>query len=435
MRYVYDVLYLVAALLIGVPYALLRRWRRGPGSLSLGERLGAVPSRPVSADCVWIHGVSLGEINATRTLVAELHRHAPDCAIVVSSTTNTGLERARELYPRLTVFRFPLDFSPALNRAMERLRPSILVLMELEIWPNLGEVAHDRKIPVIIANGRVTSDRSMRWFRLPGLRQLAHRMFARIRWVGAQDQTYAARFRELGVPHESVVVCGSLKFDAADASERIEGQEALADAMTIDRRKPLLVCGSTGDEEELLILAAYERLLEFAPELQLAIIPRKPERFDDVARLIAQCGFTCLRRSGKPPLVPPEVAAPRAVFLGDTTGELRKFYALATINFVGRSLVPMGGSDMIEAAALGKPLLIGPHTDNFAEAVAVLKAAGACEIVADAGELASACRNLICDAERGKAMGAAAREVVLGGRGATQKTVEAILRIGRIGID
>lgn len=435
MRYLFDFIYLIAALVFGAPFVLLRRWRRGPGSLSLGERLGAVPSRPVSGHCVWIHGVSLGEINATRTLVAELHRRVPDCAIVVSSTTNTGLARARQLYPRLTVFRFPLDFSPILNRAMEALRPSILVLMELEIWPNLGEVAHDRGVPLIIANGRVTSERTMKWFRKPVLRHLARRMFGRIRWVGAQDEIYAARFRDLGVPAENVMICGSLKYDAADVSERVEGQEALADAMTIDSRKPLLVCGSTGDGEEDQILAAYARILRTVPDLQLAIIPRKPERFDHVASLIAERGYTCLRRSGKPPLVPPRVPSPRAVFLGDTTGELRKFYGLASVSFVGRSLVPMGGSDMIEAAALGKPVLFGPHTENFAEAVNLLKNAQACEVVADADELAVACERLLGDCERGRAIGAAARQAILARRGATRTTVDSILRIGRIGAD
>ncbi len=435
MRYLFDLIYLTAALFLGLPYAMLRRWRRGPGSLSLKERLGAVPSRPVSGHCVWIHGVSLGEINATRTLVAELHRRVPECAIVVSSTTNTGLARARELYPRLTVFRFPLDFSPVLNRAMETLRPSIIVLMELEIWPNLGEVAHDREVPVVIANGRVTSERTMKWFRKPVLRQIAKRMFGRIRWVGAQDEVYAARFRDLGVPAENVAISGSLKYDAADVSERVEGQQALADAMTIDARKPLLVCGSTGDGEEDLVLAAYERIVRAVPELQLAIIPRKPERFDEVARLIAERGYTCLRRSGKPPLVPPNVPTPRAVFLGDTTGELRKFYGLASVSFVGRSLVPMGGSDMIEAAALGKPVLFGPHTENFAEAVAALKEAQGCEVVADAGELAEACERLLRDGERGRAIGAAARQAILARRGATRMTVDSIFRIARMGAD
>src|SRR5262245_16377908 len=163
MTLLFDLIYALA-LLLGWPWLIYRRIKRGPGSLALGERLGSVPLRPVSAHCVWIHGVSLGEINATRTIVAELHRRCPGVAIVISSTTQTGLARARELYPRLTVFRFPLDFSPIVGRVLHRIRPSVLVLMELEVWPNLLTVAKRRHIPVLIANGRVTEERSVRRF-------------------------------------------------------------------------------------------------------------------------------------------------------------------------------------------------------------------------------------------------------------------------------
>jgi len=424
----YDLLYLLAVGL-GWPYLLYRRWTRGRSGVPLREYFGRVPSRPVSASCVWIHAVSLGEVNATRTLVEELRQRSPETIVVLSSTTRTGLDRARTLYPRLITFRFPLDFSFVHRTLLDRVRPSVIVLMELEVWPNLIEVAAERHIPVLIANGRVTAERSMRRFNHPLVRPLARRMFRQIAWVGAQDETYAERFIALGVPADRVAVTGSLKYDAADVSDHIPGQDELAAEMGIDTRRPLWVCGSTGPGEEALLLEAYAQLREHTPELQLAIVPRKPERFDEVAALIVQRGFACLRRSTGRPLVPPGVNEPRPVFLGDTLGELRKFYALATVVFVGRSLVPMGGSDVMEAAGLARPIIVGPYTDNFAEAVSLLRAEGGCRQISGPEALAGAVSDLLRHPERRERMGAAARAAIVSRRGATARTVTQILAL------
>ncbi len=421
-----DILYGLA-LLIGWPYLLYRRFSRGPSGTPLREYLGHVPTRPVSARCVWLHGVSLGEINATRTIVAELHRRAPDTVVVVSSTTRTGRDQARKLYPRLVTFRFPLDFSFAIRRALERVRPSLIVLLELEVWPNLIEIAAASDVPVIIANGRVTADKSVRWFSRWPVRWLARRMFRRLYWVGAQDATYRSRFVELGVAPERVEVTGSVKYDAAETGDRIAGQDELAQEMGIIPAWPLWVCGSTGPGEEALVLEAYVKLHEQFPDLQLAIIPRKPERFDEVAQLIVQRGFACLRRSTGSPVVPAGVTEPLPVFLGDTMGELRKFYALATVVLVGRSLVPMGGSDVMEAAGLAKPVLVGPHTDNFAEAVNLLLAEGGCRRVSSAEGLAAPVSDLLRHPERRRHMGEAGRAAIVSRRGATGRIVERIL--------
>ncbi len=428
MSILYDLLY---GLLVGIgwPYLLYRRWTRGAGATPLGEYFGRVPSRPVSAHCVWIHGVSLGEINATRTIVAELRRRSPDTVIVISSTTATGLDRARQLYPHLLTFRFPLDFSFAIRNLLTRIRPSIIVLMELEAWPNLIEVAHRRDIPVIIANGRVTTERSMRRFRHPLIRPIARRMFRQLTWVGAQDGTYASRFVELGVAPDRVQVTGSVKYDAADLADHIDGQDELAAAMGLDPARPLWVCGSTGPGEETMIVDAYGRLLLQVPALQLAIIPRKPERFDEVAELIVRRGYACLRRSTGAPVVPPDGVEPRPVALGDTMGELRKFYALATVVFVGRSLVAMGGSDVMEVAGLAKPIVVGPHTNNFAEAVNLLLADGGCRRVSTVDGLTGAVADLLRHPERREKMGAAARAAIQKRRGATAQTVEEVLTL------
>jgi 3-deoxy-D-manno-octulosonic-acid transferase len=426
MTLLLDLLYGLLVCL-GWPFLIHRRLKRGPGALAIRERLGGVPSRPVAAHCVWLHGVSLGEINATRTIVAELHRQSPQTVVVVSSTTQTGLARARGLYPEHTVFRFPLDFSPIIRRVLRRIRPSVIVLMELEAWPNLIEVASARGIPVIIANGRVTEARSIRRFNWPIVRRLSRRMFGKIRWVGAQDATYARRFVQLGVPAERVEVTGSVKYDGADIADRIDGQEALAEEMGIEASRPLWVCGSTGPGEEALILDALEVIVRDMPELQLAIIPRKPERFDEVANLIVRRGYACVRRSGAARQVPANVTDPRPVFLGDTMGELRKFYGLATVAFVGRSLVPLGGSDVMEVAGLAKPVLVGPYTENFTEAVELLMLDGGCVRVHTRAELADAVGLLLKDEGRRERMGLAARQAIVSRRGATARIVARLL--------
>ncbi len=421
-----DLLWLLALPWVGL-FRLVRNRRRKRSPIPLREYFGRVPARPVAAQCVWIHGVSLGEVNAIRTLVAELHRRAPDVAVVVSSSTDTGWTRARELYPQLITFRFPLDFSPAIRAAFARLRPSIVVLMELEVWPNFLEVAAADGVPVVIANGRVTEARSMRRFRWPLVRGLARRMFRRITWVGAQDATYQARFIELGVSAERVAVTGSLKYDAADVGDRIAGQDELAQNMGIDPAQPLWVCGSTGPGEEELILDAYARLRETIPDVQLALIPRKPERFDEVAELIVRRGYACLRRSTGQPMLPAGISEPGPVFLGDTLGELRKFYALATIVFVGRSLVPLGGSDVMEVAGLAKAALVGPHTENFTDAVDLLLAEGGCRRITGPEHLAPVVADLLRHPARREKMGQAARAAVVSRRGATARTVKEIL--------
>jgi len=428
MSFLLDLLYGLAVCL-GWPYLLYRRWRRGPTGVPLRAYFGYVPSRPVSASGAWIHGVSLGEINATRTIVAELRRRSPETAVVISSTTQTGLARARELYPKQLVFRFPLDFSFALRTLLSRIRPSVIVLMELEVWPNLIEVAAAGDIPVLIANGRVTAERSLRRFHWPIVRRVAQRMFRQIRWVGAQDGTYASRFIELGVPPERVQVTGSVKYDAAETSDRIDGQDQLAEAMGIDRARPLWVCGSTGPGEEAMILDAYGRLLRDHADLQLAIIPRKPERFDEVAELIVKHQYACLRRKSGAPLTPTGVVEPRPVFLGDTLGELRKFYALATVVFVGRTLVPMGGSDVMEVAGLAKPIVVGPHTENFTEAVHLLLAEGGLRRISGPASLPTVVSELLRHPERREQMGRAGREAILSRQGATRATVDRILEL------
>lgn len=426
-----DCVYIAAAMAC-LPLLAYQRFVLGKRRGGWKQRLGHLPLRPGTKPSVWIHAVSLGETNATRGIVEALRRDLPDHDVVISTTTDTGYARAVELYPDLYVFRYPLDFSWAVRRAIRTVRPSVIVLMELEVWPNLVLLAERRGIPVVVANGRLTEERSMRRFRRPILRQVAHMVFRRLAWVGAQNQAYAERFLELGVPRDRVHVTGVLKWDTAQIADTLPGTDTLRDAVGI--RRPLWVFGQSGPGEEAVALAAFDLLRREFPDLQLAIIPRKPERFEEVASRIAGSGRSWVRRSRCPDGTAAPGRAPD-VILGDTMGELRKFYCLADAVFVGRTLVPMGGSDVIEVAALAKPILVGPHTENFADAVAALAAAGGLEVCVttvdapDAAEQVAAVVRSVLSGGRGTAMGLAARRVVQENQGVTQRTVAALTKL------
>jgi 3-deoxy-D-manno-octulosonic-acid transferase len=421
-----DLVYIVAAIVYSpvlLYEALVLRKNRG------GWREKLFGPRPAlhagDRPRLWIHGVSLGEVNAARQLVRELETHRPGLEVVISSTTDTGYARACELFGAHRVFRYPLDFSWTVRRTLDRIRPAAVVLIELEVWFNLVTIAAQRNIPVAIVNGRLT-ERSARRFQWLG--GLSRYMFAVLRWVGAQDEPTAARFAQVGVPRDHITVTGSLKWDTALVADSIPGQEALAAAMGLNPNQPIWVCGSTGPGEEELLLAAYAELRADFPELQFVLVPRKPERFNEVARLIEDRLYLCRRRSHLPDgsFVPP--TSENVVWLGDTLGELRKFYALATVVFVGRSLVPMGGSDPMEVAALGKPMVTGPHMENFLLPSSVLAGSGSLRAVAEADDLAIAIRDWLSTPVAAESAGRAGQAVVRKHQGSTERTVQSLLR-------
>jgi len=455
MRFLANLVYLLGAVLYA-PVLLFQMIVQRKNRRGWRERFGHWTIRP-GRRRIWLHAVSLGEINATPALVRKLQERLPDVEFVISTTTDTGYARACALYGRERAFRFPLDFSWIVRRVLARVQPSLIVLMELEVWYNLVRSAGLRGLSVTVVNGRLT-ERSRR--RFGWIAPVARSMFRRLTWVGAQDETIARRFVELGVPPERVEVTGSLKWDTTTLANAVDGADRLAAALGINPDVPLWVCGSTGPGEEEIILDAWAELRRSKLPLQLAIVPRKPERFDEVADLIRRRGFPCLRRSecsdaSEPRALaradaPPQsnrpavetvqvpsagvtglsrtsIRADDAVMLGDTMGELRKFYSLARVVFVGRSLVPMGGSDPMEVAALGKPLLVGPHMENFAVAVVELTAAGVVQVVRNSDELAAAVRRLASDPDTAAALGRQAQEVVRRNQGATDRTVERLV--------
>ena len=427
MTWVANIVYLVLGVLY-LPMLLYQMLVQKKNRRGWRQRFGHLHLPPPQGGRIWLHAVSLGEVNCTPALVRELTAARPECDVVVSTTTDTGYARACKLYTPERVFRYPLDLSWIVRRALDRIRPTLIVLVELEVWPNLVRLARQRGIPVVVINGRLT-ERSAR--RLTWLGGATRGMFARLDWVGAQEERIAARFRQMGVPPERVVVTGSLKWDTAEVVDTVPGAEALAAALGLPAEPPRWVCGSTGPGEEELILEAYARLLgRGGRPMSLVIVPRKPERFDEVAALIRAKGFVCVRRSehadGAAAARPEGL---QTVFLGDTMGELRKFYTLARVVFVGRSLVPMGGSDPMEVAALGKPVVVGPHMDNFREPVEALAARDAVRVVASAAALAETVGELAADRGLAEALGRRARAVVIENQGATERTVRALVEV------
>lgn len=459
----YDLLYSLG-LAVSSPYWLARPKLRAKVCQAFTQRMGhdlqtslaAVshekdsPSTPLDptritrdgAPGILIHAVSLGEVNATRSLVAALRGRLERVRFLITTTTTTGWNRANQLYadvPDVQLARFPLDFSSAIDRILSGFCPDVVVLMELEVWPNFIEHCGRRRIPVLLVNGRLTEP-SFNRYRLLG--PLSRRMFRQLSLAAVQEQSYADQFIRLGVPSGHVQVAGTMKFDTAEVAAHVVGDEALAADLALTAHDPLWVCGSTGPGEEQRVLNVYKKLLSLHPHLRLAIIPRHPERFESVANLIKEYGFALIQRSDTKhsdsvPVstvhtLPSDAQGNPPVILGDTMGELRKFYSLATAVFVGRTLVDLGprqhGSDMIEPAALAKPVAVGPFISNFAEVVRALAAQNAIVRIDSDESLFDTLQSWLNDPSSAVAMGRRAQQVVRQQRGASERNAAWIVR-------
>jgi len=398
-----DPIYLLVAL---ATWPIWRRRTRAdwPARFGHADRLPR-PDRPR----LLVHAVSVGEINALRTLVPIL---ADACDLVISATTDTGIARARDLYAdKATIVRYPLDFSRSVRRFLDRVQPDAVALVELEVWPNFIRECARRRIPVAVINGRL-SDRSFRGYRL--LRPFLHRTFARIALCCAQNETYRARFCGMGTPSDRTRVEPSLKWDAPPTQVPREQARALADALGIDPARPLVVGASTAEGEEALLHEACP------PGVQLLCAPRRPERFDEAARALPGC----IRRSA------PEPRPDAERFLLDTIGELTLAYSLADIVVLGRSFGSLHGSDPLEPAALGRPILIGPAHDDFLDAVEALRQAGALHVTS-ADRLGDDLQALVSDQAQCEHMGEAARRCVQTHRGVSARIANMLLEVAR----
>ena len=421
MRYVLDLLYLFAGLAYS-PVIVYRAIRLGRYRTGWAQRFGKINRKRPEKKCIWLHAVSVGEVNAAKTIIEELETRFSDFEIIISTTTDTGFARASNLFgENHLVFYFPFDFSLVIHRAFNNIRPAICLLMELEIWPNFISLAKLSGIPVVVVNGRI-SDKSYAGYQR--IKPFTRNIFGKISLVLAQTDQYAQRFRAIG--SGNVIVTSSLKYDTAQITDKVQGADALAAQINIGSER-LWVAGGTGPGEEQIILDVFTHLKQSGQfdDLRLVIVPRKPERFDEVARTIADAGFDFIRYSSfknadasckeKPPVI-----------LGDTMGDLRKFYCLSTIIFVGRSLVPMGGSDMMEAAALGKCTVFGPHAFNFRQTVDSLLAGNGAILVNDADELLQTMQKCLLEQDYARQIARNGQDNIKRNQGATAKSIAQI---------
>jgi 3-deoxy-D-manno-octulosonic-acid transferase len=437
MRFVVDLLYLLAGLAIS-PMVLYRVIRHGRYRTGWGQRFGKISRKSPQKKCIWLHAVSVGEVNAAKTLIKELENRFPDFEIIISTTTDTGFAQANALFGHdFQVFYFPLDLSWVMHRAFNNIRPAVCLLMELEVWPNFVQIAKQLNVPVIVINGRI-SDKS--FSRYKKIKPIAKTIFRKVGLVLAQTNEYARRFKELGCPDEKVVVTGSLKYDTAQITDKVEGADELAaqlfgksEIRNLKSEIFLWVAGATGPGEEEIILDVFKELIKQFGNLRLVIVPRKPERFDEVAQLIKETGFLLIRYSQIKKLAPETTEKSSIVnrqssivILGDTMGDLRKFYSLATIIFVGRSLVPMGGSDMMEAAALGKCTIFGPYTFNFQQTVDALLADNGAIMVKDEEDLLRTMQKCLLEPAYADKIARNGQQVIRKNQGATTKTIDQI---------
>ncbi len=387
----------------GVSLLRTGKWRTDwAGRFGRAEPAGAPAGRRVL-----IHAVSVGEANLIRGLVDELA--GAGCEVVIAATTNTGFARATALYaPRHRVVRYPLDFTGAVRRFLDAVRPDLAALVELEVWPTFIEECGRRDIPVAVVNGRLSPRSFKNYMRF---RPLVRGSFERLRACGVQTEAYAQRFRALGAP--DVRVLGTMKWDTAVIADHVDGADQLAEEMGIDRARPLVVAGSTAPGEEKLLIDTVPE------EAQLMIVPRKPEWFDAVA---AYAPGIVRRTAGRP-------GAGSRLFLLDTIGELRKAYALADVAVVGRSFTgKLYGSDMTEPIALGKPTLIGPHTSDFDQQMEAFTAGDGIVVTDRPGD---AVRALLNDPARRQQLADNGRRVIAEQQGATTRHRETLLEMIR----
>ncbi|HVU86366.1 MAG TPA: 3-deoxy-D-manno-octulosonic acid transferase [Pirellulales bacterium] len=423
MPYLFNLFYM-ALIVVASPWLLYQVVRRGKYRAGLAEKfLGRVPVRQGNRPCLWLHAVSVGEVNLLAPLLAEIRRTRPDWECVISATSVTGYTLARKKYADYTVCYCPLDFSWAVRAAMRRIRPDCLVLAELELWPNLIRAAREAASAVAIINGRL-SEHSFRGYQRARL--FLRPLVEKIDLVAVQNEEFAARFRALGARDEAVRITGSIKFDGAQTSRANPATVALAKAAGFATDDIVFLAGSTQQPEEALALTAYKSLRDRFPRLRLVLVPRHPERFEEVAALLAASEIPWQRRSK---LNADGVDPQARVLMVDTVGELGAWWGTAHIAFVGGSIHKRGGQNMIEPAAYGAAVSFGPNTRNFRDIVAQLLAAKGAVVVRDGAEMTAFVERCLVDSSFASNLGSNARGLVARQLGATARTLAGIDRL------
>jgi 3-deoxy-D-manno-octulosonic-acid transferase len=409
MYYVYNVLIYLAA-----PFAILvQLWRglRDPSYRDgLAERLGFGAAVP--GPTIWVHAVSVGEVQAAQPLIAQLRRRHPRYRVLLTTVTPTGAARARLLFGDQVMLRYvPFDLPGSVKRFFDRVQPRLAMILETELWPNLYGECGRRGVPLVLASARISPRSVGKYRRMVSLfrKTLSHGIV-----IAAQSESDAERFRSIGATPARTHVTGNIKFDFQPPAGIEEQGRRWRERNA--RGRPVWVAGSTHEGEETIVLDAHRRVLERFPHALLVLVPRHPQRFNAVRDLLAKRHDHAANRSSGAAIAPSA-----SVLLVDTMGELMMFYAASDVAFVAGSLVPIGGHNLLEPASIGRPVLTGPHNFNGEEIAQLLMDAGAAFVVADTGQLAHAVTGLLGDPDLRSVMGAAGRAVLDANRGALDR--------------
>lgn len=424
MRWLLNTVYLLLLTALS-PFIAWRVLRHGRYRQGIAEKLlGRLSTVNDGREVAWFHAVSVGEVIQLQKVVDEFRRQTSDrFSIVVSTSTDTGFELAIKRFPDCQVTWFPLDFSWAVANAVRTVRPSLVVLMELELWPNFLAECQRRQVPVAVINARM-SERSHRGY--SRIRKLMAPLFGRLALVAAQSQANADRLRSLGVSPDRLHVSGSIKFDGVATDRNNSATDRMRDLFGLSSSETIFMAGSTQDPEEQLAIQAWLECRKLFPSLRLILIPRHRERFDEVAQLVRNAGIDLTRRSQLPSSIQPKSDT---VILVDSIGELSACWGLADIAFVGGSFGKRGGQNMIEPAAFGAAVLFGPNTWNFRDVVRSFKDANACLQLNSPEELTPTLLRLVTNRAERQLLGVTAQAAVKSQVGATAKTASLLLEI------
>lgn len=419
MAIILDCVYLFFFVIALPLFLTKRKLRRG-----LLERLKSsavfTPRSRTDSPVILLHCTSVGEVAAAEGLVSALKNELAQYEVVISTTTVQGMETAKRRFPNHRLFYFPPDFSWSVERFLGALSPRLVILLELEVWPNFLAAAREKRIPVILASGRMTPVSCRRYV---AFRPLFRRSFRSLSLVLAQSEQYRQRFLDVGVAQEKVEVGGNIKYDSVTTSLDEAEVRGLRELLAITPEQKVVVAGSTYSEEESILLEIFKKLKAGEPGLRLILVPRQLHRVQEVKQAVLQASLrfstvSALRSGGSP--------QSEDVIILDTSGELAKFYSVATVAFVGGSLIDCGGHNILEPAALGIPTLFGPHTYNFLESTKLLLDENAAVMVADRYELEEVLARLLADSHLREVLGANAARAILKQKGAVSRHLAAI---------
>jgi len=424
MRWLLNTVYFLLLMALS-PFIVWRVLRHGRYRKGIAEKLlGRLPTINDGRTVVWFHAVSVGEVIQLQNVVDEFRRQTFDrFSIVVSTSTDTGFELAVKRFPDCHVTWFPLDFSWAVADAVRAVQPSLVVLMELELWLNFLAECQRRQIPVAVINARM-SERSHRGY--ARIRKLMAPLFGKLALVAAQSQPNADRLQSLGVTLDRLHVSGSIKFDGVATDRNTPATDRMRELLGLSSSETIFMAGSTQEPEEQLAIQSWLECRKQFPSLRLVLIPRHRERFDEVAQLVRRAGIELTRRSLLPSSIQP---TSDAVILVDSIGELSACWGLADIAFVGGSFGNRGGQNMIEPAAFGAAVLFGPNTWNFRDVVRTFKDANACVQLNAPEELTPTLLRLVKDRAERQLLGVAAQAAVRSQAGATARTAALLAQI------